>query len=170
MTTYPDVGATMPADRAWSPPDGYRAFETTIVLGQGDEHWAWASEQVLRWGIKTRSGFHVKPGGRVVAGDEHRLVAHVGPLRITEPVIVVAVVDEPDRAGFAYGTLPGHPVSGEEAFVVHRDDDGTVHLTLRSLTRAGGGRWRIAFPAILVAQRVYSRRYLRALATPPGSS
>jgi len=164
VTTYPDVGATTPAERAWSPPDGYRGFEKTIAIGRGDEHWAWASEQVLRWGIKTRSGFHVKPGGRVVEGDEHRLVALVGPMLITEPVVVVAVVDEPDRAGFAYGTLPGHPVSGEEAFVVHRDDDDTVNLTLRSLTRPGRGRWRMAFPGILVAQRVYRRRYLRALA------
>jgi len=164
VTTYPDVGATGPADGVWSPPDGYRAFETTIAIGRGDEHWAWASEQVLLCGIKTRSGFHVKPGGRVIEGQEHRLVALVGPLRITEPVVVVAVVDEPDRSGFSYGTLPGHPVSGEEAFVVHRDNDGTVNLTLRSLTRPGRGRWRVAFPAILVAQRVYRRRYLRALA------
>ncbi|MBU8820992.1 DUF1990 domain-containing protein, partial [Mycolicibacterium goodii] len=41
----------------------------------------------------------------------------------------------PDRCGFAYGTLHGHPVCGEEAFIVHRDRAGTVFLTLRSLTR-----------------------------------
>ncbi|MFC7876218.1 DUF1990 family protein [Isoptericola sp. NPDC057391] len=57
----------------------------------------------------------------------------------------------------------GHPVSGEEAFIVHRDDDGTVRLTLRALTRPGRGLWRALFPAILVAQRLYRRRYLRAL-------
>jgi uncharacterized protein (UPF0548 family) len=54
-------------------------------------------------------------------------------------------------------------VTGEEAFVVHRDAEGAVQLTLRSLTRAGSGRWRAAFPAILVAQRVYRWRYRRAL-------
>jgi uncharacterized protein (UPF0548 family) len=37
-------------------------------------------------------------------------------------VRVVAVADEPDRCGFAYGTLPGHAVCGEEAFVVARDE------------------------------------------------
>jgi uncharacterized protein (UPF0548 family) len=38
-----------------------------------------------------------------------------------------------------------------------------VFLTLRSLTRPARGRWRLAFPAILIAQRWYRFRYLRAL-------
>ena len=33
------------------------------------------------------------------------------------PCRVVYVIDEPDIRGFAYGTLPGHPESGEERFV-----------------------------------------------------
>jgi uncharacterized protein (UPF0548 family) len=36
------------------------------------------------------------------------------------------VVDEPHRFGFAYGTLPGHPESGEEAFVIDDTDQGVV--------------------------------------------
>lgn len=133
------------------------------MLGRGEYAWTRASAAVLEWGVKTRSGFHVEPGGRVVVGAKHQLKARVGPIVVTEPVTVVAVVEQAARCGFAYGTLPGHPVSGEEAFVVHRDSDGTVFLTLRSLTRPGTGWWRLAFPALLVAQRVYRRRYLRAL-------
>ncbi len=83
---------------------------------------------------------------------------------------MVAVVDRPDRCGYAYGTLDGHPVSGEEAFVLHRYPDGAVHLTLRSVTRPGGGLWRLAFPAVLVAQRVYRARYARALLAPRSPS
>lgn len=162
-TTYPDVGATRPSSPDWQPPAGYRAYARTSVIGHGDEHWAWAAAEVLVWGVKTRSGFRVEPGGRVAAEAEHRLRAVVGPVVVTEPVRVVAVVETSDRCGFAYGTLPGHPVSGEEAFVVHRDLDGTVRLTLRSLTRAGRGGWRVAFPALLVAQRWYRWRYARAL-------
>ena len=79
---------------------------------------------------------------------------------------VVDVVDEPDRRGFAYGTRMGHPVSGEEAFIVHRSLDGRVWLTLRSLTKAGGGRWRIVFPLALLAQFGYRARYRRALKAP----
>jgi hypothetical protein len=38
-----------------------------------------------------------------------------------------------------------------------------VWLTLRSLTRPGRGAWRLAFPALLIAERWYRSRYQRAL-------
>ena len=42
------------------------------------------------------------------------VIVHLGPVRA--PCRVVYVVDEPDRRGFAYGTLPGHPeIDGELA-------------------------------------------------------
>ena len=101
-------------------------------------------------------------GGDARAGGRYTLVAHVGPVTVREPVAVVQVVREPDRCGFSYGTLHGHPVSGEEAFIAHRTADGRVWITVRSVTRPARGRWRWAFPALLVAQRIYRRRYLRA--------
>lgn len=123
---------------------------------------------MLEWGLKTRSGFRVEPEGaagvRVGEGTDYWLFASVGPVIVREPVRVVAVVDRPDRCGFAYGTLAGHPVSGEEAFILSRTPDGDVLLTLRSLTRpAPRGAWRAAFPVLLIAQRFYRRRYLLAL-------
>ena len=166
--SYPDVTATRPADERWLPPEGYRVHEQTVRIGSGSAAWEAASAALLEWGVKTRSGFTVEPacggGVRVQQGANFRLIAAVGPLRIREPVRIVAVVDRPDRCGFAYGTLDGHPVCGEEAFVVHRTPEGEVDLTLRSLTRpAPRGAWRTVFPALLVAQRIYRRRYLRAL-------
>ncbi|MBN9199793.1 MAG: DUF1990 family protein, partial [Microbacterium chocolatum] len=69
----------------------------------------------------------------------------------------------PTRVGFAYRTLPGHPVHGEEAFIVHRRGAEVV-FTVRSLTApAPSGGWRWAYPLLRVAQVVARRRYLRAL-------
>lgn len=133
------------------------------MLGTGDAVWEWARTEVLRWGVKTRSGFAVTPHERVRAGERPTIIAHAFGLSVREPVEVVEVVDTPNRVGFAYRTLPGHPVSGEEAFIVHRDAE-TVTLTIRSLTRASQApRWRAVYPALLVAQAVARRRYLRAL-------
>jgi uncharacterized protein (UPF0548 family) len=121
---------------------------------------------LLAWGVKARSGFRVESadgaGSRARLGGDYWLIASFGPVTIREPARVVAVVGTPDRCGFAYGTLTGHPVTGEEAFVVHRSPDGGVWLTLRSLTRPSPGRWCALFPLILVAQRWYRFRYLRA--------
>jgi uncharacterized protein (UPF0548 family) len=165
--TYAPVGATHPGDETWTPPAGFRAVEQTVRLGDGRALWETATAALLDWGVKTRSGFTVVPGPgssqRVRVGTDYWLHAALGPLRLREPVRVVAVVDRPDRRGFAYATLDGHPVSGEEAFVLHRATDGAVFLTLRSLTRAPRGAWRLAFPGVLVAQRWYRARYRRAL-------
>ncbi|RBY89000.1 DUF1990 domain-containing protein [Blastococcus sp. TBT05-19] len=165
--TYGPAGVTAPGDAVSSAPAGRRAYERSVLVGRGDECWVHARAALLSWGVKTRSGFAVEPasgsGPGVRGGADYWLVASVGPLRIREPARVVAVVDRPDRCGFAYGTLEGHPVSGEEAFVLHRGDDGDVRLTLRSVTAPGAGRWRLAFPGVLIAQRWYRRRYARAL-------
>lgn len=165
--SYDAGGGTAPATLQWRPPGGWRAYEHTVRIGAGSDFWDAASSAVLSWGIKTRSGFAVDPpleAGRMARqGERYWLVAQLGPARVREPVEIVTMISTHDRAALAYGTLEGHPVAGEEAFIVHRDDDGNVSLTLRSLTRAGRGLWRVLFPLILIAQRVYRRRYLRAL-------
>jgi uncharacterized protein (UPF0548 family) len=99
----------------------------------------------------------------VRAGSRYWLLAQLGPLRIREPVQVIAVVDEPDRTGLAYGTLEGHPVSGEEAFLLDRGPDGSVWLSVRSLTQPSIGIWRATYPLLPMAQHLYRRRYLRSL-------
>ncbi|MEL7974655.1 DUF1990 domain-containing protein [Isoptericola sp. F-RaC21] len=167
LTSGGALGATAPAAEDWRPPEGWRAFERTVHLGVGPQVWDDASEAVLSWGVKTRSGFAVdpplEPGVPARRGQRSWLVAGVGPFRVREPIEVVDVIATERRAALSYGALEGHPVTGEEAFIVHRDDDGCVSMTLRSLTRPGRGLWRVPFPVILVAQRLYRRRYLRAL-------
>ncbi|MBX8688531.1 DUF1990 family protein [Mycobacterium sp. 20091114027_K0903767] len=163
--TYDEAGLTAPACANWTAaPRSFRRFECTVVLGHGDTVWTFAVAEVMRWGIKRRSGFHVAPDGIVSEGADYCITARCGPIVVREPVQVVAVVDDDDRCGFAYGTKRGHPVCGEEAFVVHRDGAGAVSLTLRSLTRpAPQGPWRVVYPALLAVQRYFRRRYLRAL-------
>ncbi|MFD7130889.1 DUF1990 family protein [Streptomyces sp. NPDC059894] len=166
---YGTPGATSPGNPRWrSAPAGFRRFERTVTVGVGEGAWAAAREAVMRWEVKRRSGFDVDPadgaGVEVRPGGRYTVTAGLGPLAVREPVEVVAVVDDADRCGFAYGTRWGHPVSGEEAFIAHRGGDGRVRLTLRSLTRAAPtGPWRLAYPVLLLAQRCVRGRYLRAL-------
>jgi uncharacterized protein (UPF0548 family) len=172
---YDAVGATSVATATATapPPTGYRVYERTVRIGEGSTRWEFASTAVLHWGVKTRSGFTVladdpasSAAPAVTLDQRYWLIAHVGPFRIREPIQVVAVVDEPNRSGFAYGTLAGHPVSGEEAFIVDRHADDSVWFTLRSVSRPSTGIWRLAYPGVTLAQRCYRRRYLRALSGP----
>src|SRR5206468_907333 len=93
------------------------------VIGTGEETWRRAAADVLAWAVKTRSGFEVAADDgplEVRDGANYWLTAHVWPLTIREPARIVRVVRSDVVHGFAYGTLDGHPVSGEEAFVVRR--------------------------------------------------
>ena len=144
---------------------GYRNFEQTVCVGRGIERWEAVANAVLRWQVKILSGFQVSSVDGDIAvrsAAQYEVTARFGPITIREPVRVVTVVDQPARRGFSYGTLTGHPVSGEEAFIASYSD-GRVWLTIRSLTRPSGGAWRWAFPMLLIAQRFYRRRYLQAL-------
>lgn len=159
--------STDPAAAVWPPTDGsHRRSEVTGVIGHGDDDFAAAREGVLRWRVKTASGFSVDDDSPVVAGKRLTVTARVAGITVVEPVQVVDVVDVPGRAGFSYRTLPGHPVSGEEAFVVYQDGD-TVRIAIRSLTRPAPQQpWRALYPVLRVAQLVARRRYLRALVVP----
>ncbi|WP_426624935.1 DUF1990 family protein [Leifsonia sp. McL0607] len=156
----------MPEAPIWASSEpAFRRSEISAVVGHGGDAWHRAAHDVLRWRVKTRSGFLVDSHAPVRAGQRERIRVRVLGMTIVEPVEVVAVVQKDDRVGFAYRTLPGHPVDGEEAFVVHRDTaDGDIVLTVRSLTRPAPQQpWRILHPLLRIIQVVARRRYLRAL-------
>lgn len=154
----------MPESHEWThSPSGFLRSEVSASLGSGEALWRRAVSDVLRWKVKTRSGFRVDSNEPVRQGQGVIVTVSVLGFTVVEPVEVVRVVSLPDRVGFAYRTLPGHPVNGEEAFIVHRRG-GEVFLTIRSLTRAAPEQpWRLLFPALLLMQRVVRQRYLRSL-------
>lgn len=102
----------------------------------------------------------------LVPGDTAILTMRVLLVAVAAPVRVVYVVDEPDRVGFAYGTLAGHPLSGEESFVVDRTEDGSVWLTITSFSRPSAWYWWALSLPVRIAQALFTRRYLRVLAGP----
>ncbi|HEY5221806.1 MAG TPA: DUF1990 domain-containing protein [Microbacteriaceae bacterium] len=87
----------------------------------------------------------------------------VGPFHVHAPLRVVYVVHDARRAGFAYGTLHGHPESGEEAFILEHRDDDSVWLVIRAFSRPSNFFYRIAAPILRVKQSQFTTRYLRAL-------
>lgn len=154
--TYPEVGAT-----AGPAPRGYRHLDASAAIGHGRPRFEQAAAEVMRWGMLRGAGLHVEATTEVAAvGSE--VIVGLGPLRA--PCRVVYVVCEPDRRGFAYGTLPGHAEIGEELFVVRYDPiDQTVHAEVSAFSRHGTWWSRLAGPVTSMAQRLISRRYLRAL-------
>lgn len=154
--TYEPVGAT----RGSTYPDGFHHLEVRSELGRGDAAFANATERLMTWRMHTGAGLRVAASAdRVAVGGVVR--CRLGPLPI--PCRVLWVVEEPDRVGFGYGTLPGHPETGEEAFEVSRDASGLVTLTVTAYSRPGLLLTRLAGPVGRLGQRLMIRRYAGAL-------
>ena len=99
----------------------------------------------------------------LTAGTTATLTMHAFGQTVHAPVRVVAFIDEPDRKGFAYGTLEGHPVSGEESFVVERTADGSVWLQVRQFSQPASRKWQFVAPLVRRQQRAMAEKYLGAL-------
>lgn len=161
--TYDAVGRSLD-DRPHVP--GYRSIRREALLGTGAAVFDRAVAAMMSWGIQRASGIRVRVGGaeaqkRLAEGDVVVMRVPLWPRDV--PCRVVAVVDEPRRAGFAYGTLPGHPESGEESFMVEHLPDDRVVLCIRAFSRPASWLFRAGHPVVLLMQRVYTDRYLRAL-------
>lgn len=154
--TYTEVGAT-----AAAMPDGYHHVRKAAVIGRGRRRFEDAAAVGMRWGMLRGAGIRVEATTEVAAvGSE--VIVHLGP--VAAPCRVVYVVDEPDRRGFAYGTLPGHPESGEELFLVRFDPDSeAVYAEVAAFSRHATWWSRLGSPVTSLMQRIVTQRYLRAL-------
>ncbi|WP_244928273.1 DUF1990 domain-containing protein [Nocardioides sp. W7] len=155
--SYPETGGTL----AGALPVGYHHLAVERRLG-GPERYDAAVTFVLGWGLHRGAGLRVPADlPRATEGDRVVLRLGVGRLALSIPVQVVGVLDEPDRGGFAYGTLRGHPECGEELVAVERRPDGTW-LVIRAFSRPGRWFTRVVGPVGRAIQRLMTRRYLDA--------
>lgn len=151
--TYEEVGATR--EQGHCPP-GFHPLHLRARIGEGEEVFRRASEAVLTWEMHRALGMGIDTSAKRAAPGVDVTVSVAGVVRA--PCRVVWTVEEPRRAGWAYGTLPGHPECGEESFVVHRTGDGTVWLTVSSFSRPAKWYTRAVGPAARGLQQMYARR------------
>ena len=159
---YPGIGST---ERGQSP-EGFPCVVTRAYLGDGPALYRRVAQGILTWQLQKRSGLRVRtdsavvvPGARVVSGFG------VGPFRLNAPCEVVWVHRPvpgggPQSAGFGYGSLPGHPVRGEESFEAEIDAQGRVYLSITAFSRPSN--WFYAAGGALArrAQRLMTSRYI----------
>ncbi len=157
--TYPEHGATL----GGALPDGYHHDHSSIVLGHGDAVWAKARAGIDGWEAATAAGIAIEPSDAPIAvGTTVGILVRVGPAQVLAACRIVAVVDEPDRYGFAYGTLPAHPEEGEELFLVTRVD-GTVRFEITAFSRPHDLLTKLGGPVARRVQQRASRRYLEGM-------
>lgn len=158
--SYPDVGATKTGDF----PDGYHHAVWTRPAGNGPDAFAAAKARIDDWAGHRRAGATVVPAGAPIeVGTEVAIGLKAVSVWVTACCRIVWTVDEPDVYGFAYGTLPHHPESGEESFVARMDEAGDVIIEITAFSRGNSVLTRAAGP---IGRRIQARtvgRYLDGL-------
>ncbi len=156
VLTYAEIGAT-----AGDLPPGDRHVRATKIIGAGRERFDRAAAAVMRYGMLRGAGLRVAATAEPaeVGAD---VLGRLGPF--AAPCRVVYVIDEPDRRGFAYGSLPGHAVRGEEMFAVRYDPcDDRVYAEVVAFSRPAAWWSRLGGPILAAVQRSVTRRYLDAV-------
>lgn len=153
--TYDAVGGTP------HPQPGFQHLEHRRRLVRSD--FQGAADDLLSWRVHERAGLHVAASAeRAAPGVVVLMTLGIGGRGLKIPCRVVSVIDEPDRQGFAYGTLPGHPECGEELFVIERGADGSLEFVVTAFSRPASLLARAGGPLTRWAQRTMTDRYLRA--------
>lgn len=157
--SYREVGGTRTAL-----PAGYRHARQVVELGRGEAVFARAVDGLREWRAHRRGGVQVRPpGARPEEGQTVVLAVPVAAVWVTVACRIVYVIEQPERAGFAYGTLPHHVIEGEEAFLIERDPAGTVRFVVSAFLRPHGPRASPFGPLVHALDQRIVRRYLRGL-------
>jgi uncharacterized protein (UPF0548 family) len=123
-----------------------------------------AQDAIRTWQAHRHAGLNVTPANAALEQGRTVVVSRsVGPALIAAPCRIVYVTSSDERFGFAYGTLPGHPERGEEAFHVVQRQDGTVAVEIVVFSVHADLPTRLAGPAARLIQRVATRRYLEGI-------
>jgi uncharacterized protein (UPF0548 family) len=158
--TYPEVGLTQASEG----PPGYNHDRVSLRVGEGELAWERARAAIRLWRAHAHAGITITPADAPVREGTTVVASRgFGPMLILAPCRVVYGTDEPSRFGFAYGTLPGHPESGEEAFHVVLGTDGAVTAEIVAFSRPADFLTRAASPVARQVQKAATRRYLEGI-------
>lgn len=153
-------------------PDGFASVDTQIRVGTGEAVFAALTEGIMSWQIQRRAGLRVSAPPRAVVGARVVSGFGVGDLRLPAPCEVVWALEptavvrsdgaEVELAGFGYGTLPGHPALGEEAFLAMKTSDGGVYFRILAFSKPSGLLFALGAPITKLTQRGVTKSYLQA--------
>jgi uncharacterized protein (UPF0548 family) len=164
--SYQQVGATR--ERA---PQGFNVDRSQIQLGSGEVALERAKAAIRDWKMFAMPWIQLCwPAAPIEMGSTVGvLVSHIGFWSLNAARIVY-IIDEKQRYGFAYGTLPGHAEIGEERFSVELRQDETVWYEIyafsrpRGLSRCASTKLRARFAKCHAARSYRSRKLTSTVA------
>lgn len=157
---YSDQGATQ-----GTIPNGYHVNHARLLLGQGEETFAIARQALEQWQQFNLSWAQICwPGAPLQSGELVAVLAHVLGFWTLTPCRIVYQIEEQHRYGFAYGSVEGHFLRGEERFLLEHDPgNGSVTFDILAFSRPSGWLARLGSWYVLRLQKRFSRESPQAL-------
>jgi len=157
--SYGEVGATRR-----DIPNGYNVDRYSTNLGRGDIVFESAKRAIRGWIPFDMPWIHAFPQAEPNQGVMVAVVARLVGLWWTNVSRVIYTIDEPDRFGFAYGTLPYHAETGEELFLVERSRESfEVNYRILAFSKPRHPLARLGYPLSRAAQRRFGAASLDAM-------
>ena len=154
--TYAPIGGSLGV----LAPNGLRRHRWCVALPDGS--FDRASGALRAWDVHRGAELSVLADGPIEVGTNVAMGAPLPVGFVDVTCRIVAIVHETDRRGFAYGTLPVHPESGEEAFLVVRDGSG-VRFEVDAISRPSHPVARLIPLVVDRLQDQAVQRYLSAM-------
>ena len=144
-------------------PDGFHHQTWRLPIEHGDMERAAAG--IRAWAGHEAAGIHRVPTQpTIVAGQTLAMAIPVGPISVSATARIIEVVDEPDRYGFTYSTLPHHPEDGEESFIIERGPNDELEMVVTAMWRGAAVANHVIPPLTRFLQNKAIGRYLTGTA------
>lgn len=155
---YSEVGAS----RNEKFPAGYDHDRNEVCIGQGRVDFEAGVEALKHWKMFPASWTKVSPSPMEwEAGKEVAVMFRLFGLWWWNSCRIVYVLDEPDKKGFAYGTLKSHVEKGEEIFFVEMEPDGSVWYRIQAFSQPNFILTKLFKPVA----RFYQRKFVKGSTT-----
>ncbi len=150
-------------------PTGFRYTTWQRTVEHGD--FGAAADAIRQWRAHDAARIDRCPTRpKIAEGETLALAIPIGPISISATCRIIDVIDEPDRFGFTYATLPHHPEDGEESFIVTRHADGRVDFTITAVWRPATVANRLCPPVTRALQNRVVNQYLEGIASAAAST
>jgi uncharacterized protein (UPF0548 family) len=163
--TYSPAGMTKDSSTA---PAGYITDHNRIRLGKSAKVFDQSVNALNNWqhfnlGWLNVSDIHTN----IEAGMQIGLICSFAPIWLLFACRILYVINEDGpikKCGFVYGTLPGHPETGEERFTIEwHDEDDSVWYDLLAFSKPGNLLTTIGYPLTRTLQKKFVKDSQRAM-------
>ncbi len=139
-------------------PDGYITDHNRIMIGNGRSDFERAKDAVRGWKMFDFSWVELCwPDVPIETGQNVAVLVRHFEIYSLNAARIVYVIDEPNRFGFAYGTLTDHAESGEERFTVEfNPETNEVHYDLFAFSKLNHPFAKLASPLARMLQKNFA--------------